>query len=130
MLPPQAAAAAAATPRRPANAASAAAASSPFEVPAAAAPVDEVAAAFARYNSNGDGMLDLPEIQVLLEDANFTVDAAYVNGVADMFGTYDTDGSGGVELPEVRFTGGSQAIHQLLVLSRSFPDRLLVVSVP
>ena len=70
---------------------------------AAEVPVgDEVAAAFVKYNRNGDGMLDLDEIRVLLEDAKFVVDASYVNGIADMFGKWDTDGSGGVELAEFR----------------------------
>ena len=82
--------------------------------PSARDAVDEVAAAFAHYNRNGDGMLDLPEIQVLLEDANFAVDASYVNGVADMFGTWDADGSGGIELPEA----STQAILWLLVIYR------------
>ena len=63
---------------------------------------DEVAAAFAKYNRNGDGLLDLDEIRVLLEDAKFQVDDQYVNGIADMFGQWDTDGSGGVELGEFR----------------------------
>ena len=65
-------------------------------------PTDEVAAAFAKYNRNGDGMLDLQEIDALLEDAKFDVDASYVNGLAGMFGKWDADGSGGIELAEFR----------------------------
>ena len=63
---------------------------------------DEVAAAFKRYNKNGDGLLDLPEIKLLLSDAQFEVDDQYINGIADIFGEWDTDGSGGIELEEFR----------------------------
>ena len=45
---------------------------------------DAVAAAFAKYNRNGDGLLDLEELRVLLDDAHFEFDASYVNGIADM----------------------------------------------
>ena len=63
---------------------------------------DEVAAAFARYNTNGDGMLDLHELRILLDDADYQVDAAYVHGLQDVFGRWDADGSGGIELGEFR----------------------------
>eukprot|EP01043_Picozoa_sp_COSAG02_P082883 COSAG02_NODE_21015_length_806_cov_1.127298_1_plen_62_part_10 len=32
---------------------------------------DEVAAAFDKYNSNGDGLLSLEELRVLLNDADY-----------------------------------------------------------
>ena len=68
----------------------------------AAGATDEVAAAFNMYNRNGDGLLDLNELSVLLEDANYVVDASYVDGLASMFGQWDADGSGGIELDEFR----------------------------
>ena len=75
---------------------------------------DEVAAAFARYNRNGDGMLDLSEIAMLLEDADYEVDAAYVNGIGEMFGRWDSDGSGGVELGEFRKLWADLQLGELL----------------
>ena len=59
-------------------------------------------ATFEQYNLNGDGMLDMSELQRLLEDAGFAVDDQYVDGLADMFGTWDADASGGISLPEFR----------------------------
>eukprot|EP01043_Picozoa_sp_COSAG02_P122859 COSAG02_NODE_59792_length_273_cov_0.597701_1_plen_81_part_10 len=59
-------------------------------------------AVFVRYNLNGDGILDMSELQRLLDDAAFDVDAQYVDGLGDMFGTWDADASGGIELPEFR----------------------------
>ena len=50
--------------------------------PSARDAVDEVAAAFAHYNRNDDQMLDLDELTVLLEDANYEVDTNYVDGLA------------------------------------------------
>ena len=63
---------------------------------------DEVAAAFAKYNCNEDGLLGLDELTVLLEDANYHVDDSYVDGLAGMFGKWDADGSGGIEMAEFR----------------------------
>ena len=63
---------------------------------------DEVLAAFNKYNTNSDGLLDLPELTLLLEDANYAVDADYIDGLAGMFGQWDADGSGGIELGEFR----------------------------
>lgn len=63
---------------------------------------DEVVAVFNKYNRNGDGMLDLEEIKILLNDAHFEVDDQYVHGIAGMFGEWDTDGSGGIQLGEFR----------------------------
>ena len=63
---------------------------------------DEVAAAFNRYNRNGDGLLDMEELGWLLEDAAYHVDASYVDGLAGLFGKWDADGSGGIEMAEFR----------------------------
>ena len=75
----------------------------PTRPAAAEAPADdEVAAAFAKYNCNEDGLLGLDELTVLLEDANYHVDDSYVDGLAGMFGKWDADGSGGIEMAEFR----------------------------
>lgn len=86
---------------------------------AAAAPAgipidDEVSAAFEKYNRNGDGLLDLDELRVLLEDANYKVDDTYVDGLAGMFGTWDSDGSGGIEEGEFRELWGKLGLGGLL----------------
>ena len=78
----------------------AAAAQGPRAAPAAAA--DVVAAAFDRFNTNGDGMLDLEEVRYMLDAAGFEADSDYVLGIGRMFGKYDRDGSGGIELGEFR----------------------------
>ena len=63
---------------------------------------DEVAAVFRRFNTNGDGMLDLEEVRHMLDAAGYTADSDYVQGLAENFGRYDADGSGGIELAEFR----------------------------
>ena len=63
---------------------------------------DEVAAVFRRFNTNGDGMLDMEEVRHMLDAAGYAADSEYVQGLADSFGRYDADGSGGIELAEFR----------------------------
>eukprot|EP01045_Picozoa_sp_COSAG04_P040849 COSAG04_NODE_12131_length_668_cov_1.485062_1_plen_82_part_00 len=63
---------------------------------------DEVAAVFRRFNTNGDGMLDLEEVRHMLDAAGYAADSDYVQGLAENFGRYDADGSGGIELAEFR----------------------------
>ena len=58
--------------------------------------------AFDKYNTNGDGMLDKPEIEAMLRSVNFEFDSDYIEGLAQLFGRFDVDGSGGIELAEFR----------------------------
>ena len=46
-----------------------------------------VAAAFDRFNTNGDGMLDLEEVRYMLDAAGFEADSEYVLGIGRMFGS-------------------------------------------
>ena len=75
---------------------------------------DVAAEAFAKYNGNGDDMLSLDELQVMLTDVWFEVDDSYVDGLAGMFGTWDADGSGGIELPEFRVLWEQLGLGELL----------------
>ena len=84
---------------------------------------DEVSAAFAKYNRNGDGLLDLDELRGLLEDAHFQVDDSYVDGLAGLFGTWDSDGSGGIEEGEFRELWGKLGLGELLAAAAAAPPR-------
>ena len=55
---------------------------------------------FARFDRDGDGVLDQDEVQAMLDSQGFDVDADYVGGMIEMFGRYDEDGGGTIDIAE------------------------------
>ena len=61
---------------------------------------DPMRARFARYDSNGDGVLGKDEVQQIVRDVGFNVDGDYVTGALEMFGKFDGDGDGSLGFEE------------------------------
>ena len=55
---------------------------------------------FNRYDTNRDGVLDSNEIQAMIDDIGYEVDAQYVGGVMGIFGKFDADGNGKIDVGE------------------------------
>jgi Ca2+-binding EF-hand superfamily protein len=55
---------------------------------------------FEKYDTSGDGLLQEPEVEHILDDHNFQADTTYVANTVDIFGRFDQDGNGGLGLSE------------------------------
>ena len=66
-----------------------------------------VVAAFGRFDSNGDGVLDKEEVASMLDVVGFEASDSYVAQAVTMFGQYDRDGNGTLDVSEF----GELAMH-------------------
>ena len=55
---------------------------------------------FNKYDTNRDGVLDSYEVQAMIDDIGYEVDAQYVGGVMGIFGQFDSDGNGSIDIKE------------------------------
>ena len=55
---------------------------------------------FRKYDTNGDGVLDMEEVAAMIDDIGYDVDQNYIAGTVEIFGQFDADGNGTISLDE------------------------------
>ena len=82
---------------------------------AAAAAAHPLAATFATYDLNGDGVLDEQELGEMLLALGFKADPEYVRQMVEAFGSFDTNNDGMLDVNEFQplweHIGGSETLH-------------------
>ena len=63
-------------------------------------PAETLQQVFARYDLNGDSVLDRAEVAAMIEQLGYDVDGSYVGGVMGMFGRFDANADGVIEIEE------------------------------